>query len=460
MKKSIVYGISILAIAAIAYFMLKPTVSASKSNLYATAKQSNFLVSVSATGELKAKKSTIIRGPQGMRSAQIYNTTIKDIIPEGTLVKKGDYVASLDKSELATKIQNVQTEIEKENTKLEQIKIDTAIQMKGIRDQIADQEFNMAQEKLEIERNKYEPQMVIDQSKLKLQNSLRAMDQLRDKADLMVIQSEAKVREIEATIKQQAAKLQQMMDLSLSFNIKAPEDGMLIYQRTWNGKKGPGSQISGWDPTVAELPDLTKMTSVAYISEIDISKIKKGQKVNVKVDAFPEKVFDGQIITVANIGQELRGQEAKVFEIVIAINQTDDVLRPSMTTTNDILIYEYEDVTNIPLEAFYSDSIDYVITKKPGGLVRKQIITGATNENNVIVVEGIASGEKVLLTPPDNLDKIPYEFLEQSLAENATNVLNNWKKAKEEYDKLNEVSVKGNEDQNKDFGGGNTMFFF
>jgi len=460
MKKSIVYGISIIAIAAIAYFMLRPGVAASKSNLYASAKQSNFLVSVSATGELKAKKSTVIRGPHGMRSAQIYNTTIKDIIPEGTLVKKGDYVASLDKSELATKIQNVQTEIEKENTKLEQIKIDTAIQMKGIRDQIADQEFNMAQEELEIARNIYEPQMVIDQSKLKLQNSLRTMDQLRDKAGLMVIQSEAKVREIEATIKQQAAKLSQMMTLSVAFNIKAPEDGMLIYQRTWNGKKGPGSQISGWDPTIAELPDLTKMTSVAYISEIDISKIKKGQKVNIKVDAFPEKIFDGQIITVANIGQELRGQEAKVFEIVIAINQTDDILRPSMTTTNDILIYEYEDVINIPLEAFYSDSIDYVIVKRSNGLARKQIITGATNENNVIAVEGISSGEKVLLTPPDNLDKIPYEFIEQGIAETAANILNNWKKAKEEYDKLNEISVKGNEDQNKDFGGGNSMIFF
>ena len=442
------------------FFSLKPGTTTSNTNLYAEAKKSNFLVSVSATGELKAKKSTMIRGPQGMRSAQIYNTTIKDIIPEGTLVKKGEYVASLDKSELATKIQNVQTEIEKENTKLEQIKIDTAIQMKGIRDQIADQEFNMAQEKLEIQRNKYEPQMVIEQSELKLKNSERAMDQLRNKAELMVIQSEAKVREIEATLKQQAAKLKQMMDLSLAFTIKAPEDGMLIYQRTWNGKKGPGSQISGWDPTVAELPDLTKMTSVAYISEIDISKIKKGQKVNIKVDAFPEKDFDGQIISVANIGQELRGQEAKVFEIVIAINQTDDVLRPSMTTTNEIQIYEYAEVVSVPLEAFYSDSIDYVIVKKPNGMVRKQIISGATNENHVIVVEGIDSDEKVLLSPPDNLDKIPFEYLEPGIAEAAITILDNWKKDKEEYDKQNEIAVKGDEDQNKDFGGGGSIIFF
>jgi hypothetical protein len=460
MKKSILYGVSILALVVLGYYLLKPGNATSNTNLFASVNKSNFLVSVSATGELKAKKSTMIRGPQGMRTAQIYNTTIKDIIPEGTLVKKGDYVASLDKSELATKIQNIQTEIEKENTKLEQIKIDTAIQMKGIRDQIADQEFNMAQERLEIERNKYEPQMVIEQSQLKLKNSERSMVQLQNKAELMVIQSEAKVREIEATIKQQDAKLSQMMELSESFNIKAPEDGMLIYQRTWNGKKGPGSQISGWDPTVAELPDLTKMTSVAYISEIDISKIKKGQKVKIKVDAFPEKEFDGQIITVANIGQELRGQEAKVFEIVIAINQIDDVLRPSMTTTNNILIYEYEDVVNIPLEAFYSDSVDYVIVKSPKGLVRKQIISGATNENSIIAVEGISENEKVLLTPPENLDKIPFLYLEPNLTEAASNTLKAWKKAKDEYDKINEIAVKGDEDQNRDFGGGSSMIFF
>jgi len=282
MKKSTIYVLIGVAVFALLYFFLKPDESASASEIYASAKQSNFVVSV-----------------------------------------------------------GVQTDIEKELTKLEQIKIDTAIQMKGVRDDIANMQFSMAQERLEIERNKYEPQMVIDQSKLKLQNSERSMDQLKGKTELMVIQSDAKVREIQANLKQLDAKLKQMTDLASSFTITAPEDGMLIYERSWNGKKGPGSQISAWDPTVAELPDLTKMTSVAYINEIDISKIKKGQIVKIKVDAFPEKDFDGQIISVANIGQELKGQEAKVFEIVIAVNQIDDILRPAMTTTNEIKIYEY-----------------------------------------------------------------------------------------------------------------------
>lgn len=460
MKKSIVYGLIAIAVAVAGYFTLSPNAKSSKADIYAQIKKSNFVVSVNATGELKAKKSIKIRGPQGMRSAGIYNTTIKDLIPEGTVVKKGDYVASLDKTELATKITAVQTDIEKEMTKLEQIKIDTAIQMKGVRDDIANQKFAMAQERLEIERNKYEPQMVIEQSELKLRNSERSMDQLKAKTELMVIQSDAKVREIQANLKQLDQKLQRMSDVAASFLIKAPEDGMLIYERSWNGKKGPGSQISAWDPTVAELPDLTKMTSVAYINEIDISKIKKGQKVNVKVDAFPEKEFDGQIISVANIGQELRGQEAKVFEIVIGINQVDDVLRPAMTTTNEIKIFEYEDVVNVPLEAFYSDSIDYVLVKKSTGIVKQQIISGAANENNIIMVEGLSTEDKVLLTAPDNIEDIPYNFLSQEIASNGSKQLESWKEKKAIYDKTNEDFVKGEEDQNKDMGGGDMIIMF
>ena len=277
--------------------------------------------------------------------------------------------------------------------------------------------------------------MVIDQSKLKLENSVRSMDQLKIKADLMVIQSDAKVREIEANLKQLGSKLKQMTDLARAFTIKAPEDGMLIYQRTWRGKKGPGSQISGWDPTVAELPDLTQMTSVAYINEIDISKIKKGQKVKIKVDAFPDKDFDGQIISVANIGQELKGQEAKVFEIIIKVNQIDDVLRPAMTTTNNIAIYEYEDVINIPLESFYSDSIDYVILNTPKGFIKKQIISGIANENNIIVVEGLSNLNEVLLTTPDNIDDITYVFLDSKYVDSANKKLETWKNEKEFYDK-------------------------
>jgi len=452
MKKTLLYLLPIIIIGAILYYSFGPKEAAGQTRLFAEVVKGNFPVEVVATGELKAKNSIKIRGPQGMRSAGIWQTTIKDLVPEGTNVKKGQFVASLDKTELATKIDEIQNEIDRLNTQLEQAEIDTAIQMKGVRDEIANLKFAMAQEKLEIEKNRYEPKMVIEQSELKLENSLRSMAQLENKLDLLSIQSDAKVREITTNIRGQQNKLKNLMDLSSQFSINAPEDGMVIYQSEWNGnKKGPGSQISGWDPVVAELPDLSAMNSIGYVNEVDISKIQKGQLVGIIVDAFPDKQFSGRITSVANIGQQLRNQEAKVFEIVIEIIEKDEVLRPAMTTSNTIKIYEYTDVAFTPLEAFLSDSLDYVIKKVGSKLVKQEVVAGPSNANDIIILEGVAEGDELCISPVEKMDELPWEFLSEEAKVSAQNILAQWKEAKETYDKENAAEVKDEPLETRDF---------
>ncbi len=69
---------------------------------------------------------------------------------------------------------------------------------------------------------------------------------------------------------------------------------MVIYRRGWDGQKqGVGTEISVWDPIVAELPNLKEMKSKTYVNEIDISKVKVKQEVRIGVDAFPDKKFTG-----------------------------------------------------------------------------------------------------------------------------------------------------------------------
>ena len=458
MKKTLIYLLPIVIIGAILYFTMGKEENSQQTRLFSEAVKGNFPVEVVATGELKAKKSIKIRGPQGMRGAGIWQTTIKDLVPEGTNVKQGQFVASLDKTELATKITDIQNEIDKLNTQLEQAEIDTAIQMKGVRDEIANLKFSMAQEELEIEKNRYEPQMVIEQSELKLQNSQRSMAQLENKLDLLKIQSDAKVREITTNIRGQQNKLKNLTDLSSQFTINAPEDGMVIYQSEWNGtKKGPGSQISGWDPVVAELPDLSAMNSIGYVNEVDISKIQKGQLVDIVVDAFPDKQFTGRITSVANIGQQLRNQEAKVFEIAIEIIEKDDVLRPAMTTSNTIKIFNYEEVVFAPLEAFLSDSLDYVLKKVGGKIVKQEVVAGPTNSNDIIILQGVEEGDELCISPIDNLDELEWNYLPEEAKNSAQKVLADWENKKEEYDKKNAAEVKEEPLERRDFSGGSGM---
>ncbi len=191
----------------------------------------------------------------------------------------------------------------------------------------------------------------------------------------------------------------------------APSSGMVIYKKDWSGqKRTAGTEINTWDLAVATLPDLSTMISLTYVNEIDISKLKKGQQVKIGVDAFPEKKFTGEVIEVANIGQQLPNTDAKVFEVRIELNEHDTILRPSMTTSNEVITQVLDSVLFIPLEAVHAnDSLTYVYTRQG----KKQIVVlGESNENNIIVEMGLEKGQRLYLSQPGNTESFDYEGLE------------------------------------------------
>src|SRR5258708_11249644 len=146
----------------------------------------------------------------------------------------------------------------------------------------------------------------------------------------------------------------------------APEDGMVIYQKDWDGKPiKAGSQINMWEPTVATLPDLTKMVSKTFVNEVDVRKVKTGQRVEIGLDAYPDKKLKGSVVQVANVGEQRPNSDAKVFEVRVEIEGTDPTLRPSMTTSNKIIANEMESALYVPLECLHNqyDSITFVYKK-------------------------------------------------------------------------------------------------
>jgi hypothetical protein len=199
-----------------------------------------------------------------------------------------------------------------------------------------------------------------------------------------------------------------MQDKIKQFNILAPKKGMVIYTRNWNGRQQEGSTVDTWgDFTVAELPDLSKMISRTYVNEIDISKIKVGQDVHIGVDAFPDKKFTGKVTSVANVGEQLPNSNAKVFEVNILINEYDSILRPSMTSKNTILTASLNNVLSIPIDAVVStDSITFIFKKAGSRIIKQQVITGESNDNEIVIRAGVKENEEVLLLPPKNGDKM------------------------------------------------------
>ncbi len=405
MKKNIIIISIVVVVAIIAMVVIsRMTHKTDLSILYSEVKKGDFEVVVTTTGELQAENSTDIKGPEGLQSRNIRfgGIKIQDLIPEGTEVNEGDYIATLDRSSADNTFKEELDNQEKYETALLKMVLDTTITLGDLRDELVNLRFAMEEAQITLEQSKYEPPTTIRQAQIALEKSKRSYEQSLSNYDLKVRQAGADMKDSEMTLGKQKRKVAEMEQLLAQFIVRAPASGMVIYKREWDGsKREVGSEINAWDPVVATLPDLSSMISKTYVNEIDISKVKPGQKVRLTVDAFPERKYTGVVSSVANIGEQLPNTDAKVFEVITKVDGSDPILRPSMTTGNQIITKTFSNVIYIPLECVFAtaDSIPFVY-KRNG--TRQILVLGESNENNIIVEQGLKEGENLYLTTPEN----------------------------------------------------------
>ncbi|WP_044205148.1 efflux RND transporter periplasmic adaptor subunit [Flammeovirga sp. OC4] len=381
---------------------------ASEEVLLTKARFGDLYINVSTTGELEAKNFVEIQGPIKMRQAGIWETKLNSLVPEGTVVKKGDKVAQLDASSLSDKLTQRETDLTKAESQWEQTKLDTALQLSQERDKIINLQFTVEEKKLALEQSAFEPPATIKQAEIEVLKSERDLKQTKSNYLVKQQQLSAKMREITATLNEAKRKVKFLQDLFAEFTIFAPEEGMVIYAKDWDGKKKKeGSTIRGWDPVVATLPDLSVMISKTYVNEVDIRKIKPKQTVTLGLDAFPDKSLTGTVTKVANVGEQKPNSDAKVFEVIILLNESDSTLRPSMTTSNIIQTNFIENTLLIPLEAIHTkgDSINYVYKKVVSGFEKREVKTGEMNDKDIEILQGLSPEDIVALSTPTNVSK-------------------------------------------------------
>ena len=404
-RKVLLISLGVIAIVLVGYFLIGSPAASGEGDLITTVKRGEFRVEVTTTGELEAKNATEIVGPSGLRQVGIYNVTIASLEPEGTRVSKGQPVARLDQSPVQDKINEETNEVEQSQSQYDQVQLDTALQLRAARDEIQNLRYALRETELAVEQSAFEPPATQEKLKIDLEKAQKNLTQALENYQLQKAKARAQMREALARLREDQARLEFLIDLQKQFVITAPEDGMLIYRRNWQGKRiGAGDQISSWDPTVATLPDLSLMVSRTYVNEVDIRKVQAGQQVMIGLDAYPDKELTGVVTRVANVGEEKKNSDSKVFEVSIEVNEADTTLRPAMTTSNTIIAEVVPDVIYIPLECLHTqgDSITFVYMPTATGIVRQEVAVGLTNANEAIIEQGLEEGDRVYLSIPES----------------------------------------------------------
>jgi len=411
MKRILIIGGVIMAIIALIVFN-KMTSKRGSINSFAEVKKGLFEITVTNSGELIAERSIDIKGPEiGMGSDRggdhghdmhAMDLKIQDIVPEGTIVKEGDYIAQLDRSSYSNTLKDELETLKTYQNNVDMKILDTAVVLTNQRDDIKNQRFVVEEAEIALTQSKFEPPATIRQAGIALDKAKRTLDQKIKGYSLYVAQSVADLNHQKMHLTREIRLVSDLQDFLSKFTVTAPSSGMVIYKKDRNGnKRKAGSTINPFDRVIATLPDLSSMISKVYVNEIEISKVVPGQKVIINVDAFPAKKYIGVISTIANIGEKLPNSDSKMFEVQVKIDGSDPSLRPSMTTGNKIIVKTYNDVVYIPAECVQtgSDSIPFVFGKNK---TKELVVLGEANEKNIIVEKGLEPGAVIYVIPPQN----------------------------------------------------------
>jgi HlyD family secretion protein len=408
MKRIYIISVIVVVAAVLTLIVFSRLTSAKKqADFYTAVIKDDFEIAVTTAGELKAENSIDIKGPDiaprgEMRSMDI---RIQDLVPEGTEVKEGDYIAQLDRSDFENTLKDVLDRLDQLKVTLDMKLIDTSVTLSAYRNDILNQRYIVQEDSITLVNSKYESPAIIREAEINFYQAKYTLGNRLRKYALNVAYAKFQVEVQRVNIGRMTRRKNDYEDVLKSFTITAPSPGMVIYRKDWRGnKRKTGSMINSFDRVVATLPDLTSMMSRIYISEIDINKIKPGQKANVVIDAFPKKSFSGTVSSVANIGDKLPNSDSKVFEVLIKINGTDPLLRPTMTTGNKVIISTFKDVTYIPTECVQAgiDSIPFVYTRNG---TKQIVLLGQSNEKYVIVEKGLNPREKLYISTPQHPEK-------------------------------------------------------
>lgn len=360
-----------------------------------------FEIYVIESGSVRAKNAVTIQAPR-IRSGG--NLQIVSLADEGTIANEGDVLARFDPSSALKRIQDKQTELKTALADLEKLKAQQSADESQAQTEFETAELNFQLAKLARDKMQFEPEARKREAEIEFERAGLSFEQAKLNMKNKGIVRKSELGNLQLHIQQIRSDIGESMKEMDQLTLKAPISGLIVYENNWaTGRKiAKGDQPWPGMPIIS-LPDLSVMQTEVSINEMDIAKVRTEQPVLIIPDAFPDKTFHGTIASVSQIGrQKGQGSNIKVFDIIVDIEETDEVLKPGITTTTKIIVDKLNDVVSVPIiSVFEEEGSTYVFVGEGTSFDRREVELGQRNDNFVVVISGLEAGESVALRNPE-----------------------------------------------------------
>jgi len=412
-------------------------------------KQGKFVAKIVEVGEMRALNAKSISGP--------FRGRIGQLIPEGTVVQPGDTVLWMETGEIEEEIEEEEGNFElaksrldrqKESMYLTRFQKEMAVKTAQVRLEYAQIDLEDARDKFQKEEALFENKMAskssveaarlrVSGAELALTNAEMDLEKAqRDQTSSLEVQEES-LKQAQIELEKARERLSEEKRWMERAVVRVEQPGMIVYVLGWAGsgmaKPQAGDQV--WrGKRLMEIPDLSEMTVVMQVNEMDISRVAVGQRALVRVDAFPEMRLNGKIVHIGALDKDTgesgpsrqsQIEGINVFAATVLIDKEDlkdqqmtpaaldttvqevdverrPIIRQGMTASVDVVVEEIADAVFVPLRAvFERDGAYFVYVMEDGVPKERKVVLGPSNESDVIIRESLKVDEQVCL---GNLD--------------------------------------------------------
>ncbi|MFN3649202.1 MAG: efflux RND transporter periplasmic adaptor subunit [Armatimonadota bacterium] len=211
-----------------------------------------------------------------------------------------------------------------------------------------------------------------------------------DVRDREIVAAKAQIVRSDASVNQ--------AETNLGFTkVTAPRTGVIIAKQVEEGTVVPSSRASiGSTNYLLQIGDVSRLWIKCNVDETDIGQVATGQRVDVRVDAYPDVVVSGRVIRIDP--QAIIEQNVTLIPVTVELSRPDARFKPGMNATCEFITDEARKVLTLPNEGVKEgEEGGYYVEKLVNGAPQKfEIVVGVVGQDTTEIVSGIKDGDEVI----------------------------------------------------------------
>jgi HlyD family secretion protein len=368
----------------------------------ATVKRGTFVRDIRATGTTEAVRSAATVAPR--LAGQPYNLTITRLVAGGTRVRAGDVLVEFDRQDQVRAALDRRAEYLDLEQQILKKRADQEAALAGDQTALTVAEHDVGRARLEVEKNQFLARIDAEKNTLALEQATARFAQLRQALALKARSAAADVRILEIR-RDRAERAWRNAETNADVMIgRAPFDGLAILRSTFRGNQmarvQEGDEVYAGTPVV-DVVDPARMQVRVRINQVDGGAVRIGQPATIRLDAYPDLVFEGRVEQLAPLAASSQlTARVRTFSALVAISGSHANLMPDLSAAVDIVVERLDNALLLPRAAVAIDRNGAAVeVRSPGRGGRQAVTLGAASADFVVITKGVDEGAVVALGP-------------------------------------------------------------